>query len=58
MLIFEQGKPLKFVLEETGSSRTSIYKWRRVYLAGGVALLIGKKHLQREEIKAESMSLL
>lgn len=54
---FEVGNPIKLVSEETGYSRTSIYKWRKLYLAGGAALIIGKKkHLPREEIKVEPIS--
>ena len=48
---FEKGEDIKSVSEETGYSRTSIYLWRRKYVAGGAAALASKKkHLPRGKI--------
>ena len=55
---FELGEDILSVSEETGYSRTSIYLWRRKYLAGGsVSLMSKQKHLPRGElVPVESQS--
>ncbi len=52
---FEEGEDIKSVSEETGYSRTSIYLWRRKYVAGGAAALASeKKHLPRGKIVTDT----
>lgn len=52
---FEEGEDIKSVSEETGYSRTSIYLWRKKYVAGGAAALASdKKHLPRGKIDTDT----
>ena len=52
---FEEGEDIKSVSQDSGYSRTSIYLWRRKYVAGGAAALTSeKKHLPRGKIVTDT----
>ncbi len=52
---FEEGEDIKSVSQDSGYSRTSIYLWRRKYVAGGAAALASeKKHLPRGKIVTDT----
>ena len=43
---FELGKSIKYVSEEIGYSRASIYAWRKKYLQGGTVALMNDKKIK------------
>ena len=43
---FELGENIKFVSEDIGYSRASIYKWRKIYLKEGTLGLMNNKNLR------------
>ena len=43
---FELGESIKYVSEEIGYSRTSIYAWRKKYLRGGSVALMNDKNIK------------
>ena len=51
---FEEGEDVKKVSEETGYSRMSIYKWRRMYLQKGTVALMNPKDIKRGKLKEGS----
>lgn len=46
---FMKGENVQLVSEETGYSRTSIYRWRKLYVSQGVAALMNEKDRPRGE---------
>ena len=48
---FMKGENVQLVSEETGYSRTSIYRWRKQYVSQGVAALMNEKDRPRGEPK-------
>ena len=43
---FELGESIKYVSEEIGYSRASIYAWRKKYLQGGTVALMNDKNIK------------
>lgn len=43
---FELGESIKYVSEEIGYSRASIYAWRKKYLQGGTVALMNNKNIK------------
>ena len=43
---FEPGESIKYVSEEIGYSRASIYAWRKKYLKGGTVALMNDKNIK------------
>ncbi|ANU47181.1 hypothetical protein ADH76_31265 [Enterocloster clostridioformis] len=43
---FELGESIKYVSEEIGCSRASIYAWRKKYLQGGTVALMNGKNIK------------
>ena len=48
---FEQGENVKFVSEDIGYSRASIYQWRKRYLKEGTLGLMNSKNIASGELK-------
>ena len=48
---FEQGESIKYVSEDIGYSRASIYQWRKHYLKDGALGLMNNKNIPSEELK-------
>lgn len=48
---FEQGENIKYVSEEIGYSRASIYQWRKRYLKEGALGLMNNKNIWAGELK-------
>lgn len=48
---FEQGENVKFVSEDIGYSRASIYQWRKRYLKEGTLGLMNSKNIAFGELK-------
>ena len=48
---FEQGENVKFVSEDIGYSRASIYQWRKHYLKEGTLGLMNSKNIASGELK-------
>lgn len=63
---FELGEGIKYISEEIGYSRASIYAWRRKYLQGGTTALMNDKNIKpgtlkegtRDSLNAETQMLL
>jgi transposase InsO family protein/transposase-like protein len=54
---FARGENVKLVSEETGYSRSSIYKWRRNYIdKGNLSLMKKKDDIQRKEISSKNIA--
>ena len=48
---FELGESVKYVSEDIGYSRASIYQWRKIYLLKGkIALMNRKDNIKREKL--------
>ncbi len=48
---FELGESVKYVAEEIGYTRATIYQWRKKYLLKGkIALMNRKNHIKREKL--------
>lgn len=43
---YELGESIKYVSEEIGCSRASIYAWRKKYLQGGTVALMNGKNIK------------
>ena len=43
---FELGESIKYVSEEIGYSRASIFAWRKKYLQGGTVALMNDKNIK------------
>ncbi|MFR4351295.1 MAG: helix-turn-helix domain-containing protein [Roseburia sp.] len=59
---FEQGENIKYLSEDIGYSRTSIYQWRKRYLKESTLGLMNNKNILSGELKegtssAESIDL-
>lgn len=62
---FELGEGIKYISEEIGYSRASIYAWRRKYLQGGTTALMNDKNIKpgtlkegtRDSLNAETQML-
>jgi len=48
---FQHGESIKYVSEDIGYSRASIYQWRKRYLKEGTLGLINNKHIPSGELK-------
>lgn len=48
---FINGENVQLVSEETGYSRTSIYRWRKLYVSQGAAALMNEKDRPRGELE-------
>lgn len=48
---FESGENIKYVPEDIGYSRASIYQWRKRYLKEGTLGLMNNKNIPSGEIK-------
>ena len=48
---FINGENIQLVSEETGYSRTSIYRWRKLYVSQGAAALMNEKDRPRGELE-------
>ena len=48
---FEHGENIKYVSEDIGYSRASIYQWRKRYLKEGTLGLINNKNIPSRELK-------
>lgn len=53
---FEQGENIKYVSEDIGYSRVSIYQWRKRYLKEGTLGLMNNKNISSGELIEESPS--
>lgn len=48
---FEHGESIKYVSEDIGYSRASIYQWRKQYLKKGTLGLMNRKNIPSGELK-------
>lgn len=52
---FEQGENIKYVSEDIGYSRASIYQWRKRYLKEGTLGLMNHKNIPSGELNKDTM---